>query len=64
METERSYYAMMLNSLCGIEDDLVANRAPLEAVRHVQEAVKLCQLDYKKRFVENAAGADDSNNSR
>jgi glycine cleavage system aminomethyltransferase T len=53
MESERVHYELMLNALGGIEDDLVANRAPVEAIRHVQDAVLICKEDFKRRFFKN-----------
>lgn len=51
-EKERDYYEIVLNSLAGMEDDLLASEAPLEAVDHIRKALAICSADFKKRFNE------------
>jgi hypothetical protein len=50
MDTGKDYFDNMLLDLMGIEDDLVANGAPLEAVRHLQEAIRICREYSKIKF--------------
>lgn len=52
ISAEKQYYEEMLNSMGGLEDDLVANMAPLDALQHMREVVRLCREDYHKRFSE------------
>lgn len=50
MSLEEEIFGEMLLDLKGMEDDLVANRAPVEAVRHIQEAIALCDEEYRRRY--------------
>ena len=50
MHDARTYYEIMLNSLSGMDDDLIANSAPKEAVWHLREAIRLCKAEYYRRF--------------
>ncbi len=50
MKSEKEYYTLMLNELQGVEDNMVANMAPLEAVQCVQRAIKLCLDDFREKY--------------
>ena len=43
MKEQLEYWPDMIVDLEALEDDLVANGAPVAAVRHVQEAVRICR---------------------
>lgn len=47
---ERQYCEIVLNSLAGMEDDLLASAMPFEAVEHIRQALAICSADFKKRF--------------
>lgn len=47
---EEEFFRIMLLDLQGMEDDLVANRVPVEAVRHIQDAIEICRKYYDKKF--------------
>jgi len=42
------YWPDMIVGLEALEDDLEANGAPVAAIRHVQEAVRLCREQYRR----------------
>ena len=46
MKEKLRYWPDMLVSLGALEDDLVANGAPVEAIRHVQAAGRICRDFY------------------
>ena len=46
----REYYELMLNALAGLEDDLLANEAPEDAVDHILSALALCTKDFAEKF--------------
>ena len=46
MDDRIKYFPDMIVDLEAIQDDLVANGAPIEAIRHVQNAIKICR-NYK-----------------
>jgi hypothetical protein len=50
MKQEEEIFNEMLLDLQGMEDDLVANSAPVEAVRHIQAAIALCKEHYRKKY--------------
>ena len=50
METEKDFFESMILDLQGMEDDLVANSAPVEAIRHMQEAIRVCKEHSKRKF--------------
>lgn len=43
MDDGLKYFSQMIVDLEALTDDLVANGAPIEAIRHVQEAIKICR---------------------
>lgn len=43
MESARDYFPGMIVDLEAIVDDMDANGAPVEAIRHVQEAIRICR---------------------
>ena len=43
MDDRLKYFPDMIVGLESLEDDLVANGAPMQAVLHVQEAIKICR---------------------
>ena len=47
---DREYYELALNALAGIEDDLIASNAPIEAIDKVREALALCISDFRRKF--------------
>lgn len=49
-DRDREYYAMMLNSISGIEDDLGANQAPQRAIDLIRQVHEICSKDYRDRF--------------
>jgi hypothetical protein len=49
---DKEYYIMMLNSLSGIEEDLGANQAPLEAIELIRKVISICSEDFKSKFQE------------
>jgi hypothetical protein len=51
-EEAASYYRSMLNALAGLEDDLDANDAPDDAKVYLRNALRVCRLDYARRFGE------------
>jgi hypothetical protein len=50
MLDHKRYYLEMLNSLAGVENDLVANEAPFEASEALRVVIRLCTEDFKIRF--------------
>ena len=46
MKDKLEYWPDMIVNLEALEDDLLANGAPVEAIRHVQEAVRICREHY------------------
>jgi hypothetical protein len=50
MKQKSEYFSEMLLDLQGMEDDLVANGAPVEAVRHIQAAIVLCKEEYQRKY--------------
>ena len=46
------YYALMLNALSGLQDDLDANWAPEEAKELLSELIAVCRRDYEVRFLD------------
>ncbi len=51
-DKEKDYYAMMLNSISGLEDDLGANQAPKETIVLIRNVLEICSKDYRERFPE------------
>lgn len=49
MDEKLGYFPDMIVSLEALEDDLVANGAPIAAVLHLQEAIKVCREYYRAR---------------
>ena len=49
-DKQREYYEIVLSSLAGMEDDLLASEVPMEAVEHVRQALAICSSDFKNRF--------------
>lgn len=49
-EKQKEYYEIVLNSLAGMEDDLLASEVPIEAVDYVRKALVICNADFKARF--------------
>ena len=43
MDERLKYFPDMIVNLEALEDDLVANGAPVQAVLHVQEAIRICR---------------------
>jgi hypothetical protein len=50
MKNESEIYHLMIIDLRAIEDDLVANGSPIEAVRGIQEVIRICEEDFIRRF--------------
>ena len=48
LKDKLEYWPGMLVDLGALEDDLVANGAPVEAIRHVQEAGRICREQYRR----------------
>ena len=48
MKDKLDYWPDMIVSLEALEDDLIANGAPVAAIHHVQEAVRLCREHYRR----------------
>jgi hypothetical protein len=47
LKDKLEYWPDMIVDLEALEDDLLANDAPVEAIRHVQEAVRICRERYR-----------------
>lgn len=47
MDERLKYFPDMIVDLESLEDDLVANGAPVQAVLHVQEAIRICREHYR-----------------
>jgi len=47
---DKEDYELMINSLAGIEEDLMANAAPQEAISYINKALKICLDDFRCRF--------------
>ena len=45
-----SFYLSMLNALSGVQDDLDANEAPIEARELLRDVITLCRRDYDAKF--------------
>jgi hypothetical protein len=50
MIDEKEIYSEMLSDLEAMEDDMVANGGPLEAVQHIQAAIALCREHFQKKY--------------
>jgi len=50
MNRNAEIFSEMLLDLQGMEDDLVANSAPVDAVRHIQAAIALCKKEYQRKY--------------
>lgn len=46
----RAFYAVMLNVMAGLQDDLDANDAPQSAKDLLAEALEECWSDFRLRF--------------
>lgn len=49
-DNREEYYESMLNSLAGIQDDLIANDAPKEAQDLIYRCLNLCKEDFSAKF--------------
>ena len=47
MKDKLEYWPDMIVDLEALEDDLLANGAPVAAIHHVQEAVRICREHYR-----------------
>ena len=47
MDERLKYFPDMIVNLEALEDDLEANGAPVQAVLHVQDAIRICREYYK-----------------
>lgn len=52
MDKSEEYYNLMLNALSGLEDDLVANEVPAEALYHLRKSIEICSQDFRAKFTE------------
>jgi len=52
------FYALMLNAMAGLQDDLIANGAPKEAQHLFYECLVLCRKDYDARFSTGVSSRD------
>lgn len=50
MNDEKEIFGEMLLDLEAMEDDLVANGAPVEAVQHIQAAILLCKEHFRLKY--------------
>lgn len=44
------FYLIMLNTIQGLEDDIVSNKAPEEALDLVNELYEICKSDYNVKY--------------
>jgi hypothetical protein len=50
MNQEKEIFSEMLLDLEAMEDDLIANRAPVEAVQHMQATIALCKEHFQTKY--------------
>lgn len=46
------YYIMMINALCGLQDDFDANGVPDDGKAILAELVEICQSDFRIKYGE------------
>jgi len=44
------FYALMLNAMAGLQDDMIANGAPKEAQDLLHRSLTICREDYNVKF--------------